>query len=142
MKTEVCHEHHDSKEDDTHPVNAALKLLFDNCDVIAAVLAITVDGYKVCEYKRRDISLTRLTAMGSTLISLGDAITDDMRMGACKNIICENEEGIVIFMHINKDLILAVFTYEQDSLGLLLSVCRRSVENLKKLNQTELRQCN
>ncbi|MEZ5672765.1 MAG: hypothetical protein R3E08_10450 [Thiotrichaceae bacterium] len=65
--------------------------------------------------------LERLATMGSTLMSLGDTITAELKMGNCDNIISENKQGIVTFMHINNELVLVTLTVQKNALGMLSS---------------------
>ena len=97
---------------------------------IDAALAVTVDGHMVASAQKKDLSLKRLAAMGSTLMSLGDTITRELEMGSCKNIIAENEGGIVVFMHITKNLVMVSLTASGSGLGLLLSSSRSCIASI------------
>jgi hypothetical protein len=67
-------------------------------------------------------------------MSLGDTMTSELKMGRCENIISENENGIVAFMHINNNLVLVSLTTETNSLGMLLSHSRKCAETMSKMN--------
>jgi predicted regulator of Ras-like GTPase activity (Roadblock/LC7/MglB family) len=111
-----------------------LNKLTDQCDVIEAAVVATLDGY-TCAMKQRSqhYQLERLATMGSTLMSLGDTITAELRMGTCENVISENKNGIVAFMHINENLVLVTLTTQKNGLGMLLSHSRRCAEDLRKV---------
>ncbi len=111
-----------------------LEKFLDVCDVIDATVIATVDGF-MCAMKQRNnqYTLERLAVMGSTLMSLGDTITAELKMGNCDNIISENKEGVVAFMHINKDLVLVTVTTRKNALGMLLSHSRMCAEDLSKI---------
>lgn len=111
-----------------------LTLLLENCKVIDASVVATVDGY-MCAMKQRhqQYSLERLATMGSTLMSLGDTMTAELRMGKCDNMISENENGIVAFMHINENLVLVSLTTQKNALGMLLSHSRLCAQEMLKL---------
>lgn len=117
-----------------------LELINDGVEIDMA-LAVTSDGHIVSTAQKRDVPLQRLGAMGSTLMSLGDTITHELGMGSCRNIIAENEGGIVAFMHITKNLVMVSMTPANGSLGLLLSASRNCVASIlldiKNLKQTE-----
>lgn len=109
------------------------KLLAD-CNVIDASVVATLDGH-MCAMKQghHKYSLERLATMGSTLMALGDTITAELHMGHCENIISENKEGIVTFMHIGNNLVLVTLTTKKNALGLLLSHSRRCAEDMAKM---------
>lgn len=117
-----------------------LELLIDESLQVDAALAVTTDGHLVASAQKTDVSLKRLAAMGSTLMSLGDTITKELAMGSCKNIIAENEGGIVVFMHISKNLVMVSLTSSASGLGLLLSSSRSCIasilQDIKSQQQT------
>lgn len=110
-----------------------LDKLLDHCQIIEAAVIATVDGH-LCAMKQRGLQYTleRLAVMGSTLMSLGDTITAELQMGNCDNIISENKNGIVAFMHITKELVLVTLTAQKTALGMLLSHTRMCAEDLGK----------
>jgi predicted regulator of Ras-like GTPase activity (Roadblock/LC7/MglB family) len=97
---------------------------------VDAALAVTTDGHLVASAQKTDVTLKRLAAMGSTLMSLGDTITRELAMGSCRNIIAENEGGIVVFMHISKNLVMVSMTSSGNGLGLLLSSSRNCIASI------------
>lgn len=111
-----------------------LAKLLEDCSVVNAAVITTVDGH-TCAMRQgnQHYPLERLATMGSTLMSLGDTITAELKMGTCDNIISENKQGIVAFMHINNDLVLVTLTVHKNSLGLLLSYSRRCAEDISQL---------
>lgn len=118
----------------TEQLKQQLESLLDRCQPICAAVVVTVDGY-TCAMKQRttdQYSLERVATMGSTLMSLGDTMTAELKMGSCENIISENQHGIIAFMHINHNLVLVSLTTETNSLGMLLSHSRKCAENMAK----------
>lgn len=115
-------------------VEIRLDKLLEMCGAIDAAVVATLDGH-MCAMRQRQksYSLERLATMGSTLMSLGDTITAELTMGACDNIISENRNGIVAFMHINDDLVLVSLTTSKNSLGMLLSHSRNCAQDVAKL---------
>jgi hypothetical protein len=110
-----------------------LDKLLDTCLVIDAAVIATVDGH-LCAMKQRSnqYTLERLAVMGSTLMSLGDTITAELKMGNCDNVISENKNGIIAFMHVTKELVLVTLTAQKSALGMLLSHSRMCAEDLGK----------
>lgn len=113
-------------------IQARLEELITESGQVEAALAVTTDGHLIASAQRKEYALKRLAAMGSTLMALGDTITKELLMGSCKNIIAENEHGIVVFMHITKNLVMVSLTPSSSSLGLLLSSSRSCIGNIMK----------
>lgn len=115
-------------------LESRLTKLLGDCDTIDAAVVSTLDGH-MCTMQQRSqaYSLERLATMGSTLMSLGDTITAELHMGLCDNIISENQNGIVAFMHINNDLVLVTLTTHKNALGMLLSHSRRCAKEIADL---------
>lgn len=115
--------------------------LVANSHAVDAALAVTADGHVVAEAQKKNYALKRLATMGSTLMALGDTITQELAMGSCRNIIAENEHGIVVFMHITRNLVMVSLTASSSSLGMLLSASRSCIasitQDVKNLKQTE-----
>lgn len=109
-----------------------LKTLLENSSEINAAVVTTLDGHLCAKEQRENYPLERLATMGSTLMSLGDTITAELGMGTCRNIISENEGGIVAFMHINEDLVLVTITEKLNALGMLLAHSRRCAADIAK----------
>ncbi len=109
-----------------------LKTLLENSSEINAAVVTTLDGHPCAKEQRDEYALERLATMGSTLMSLGDTITAELRMGSCRNIIAENEGGIIAFMHINQDLVLVTLTQQLNALGMLLAHSRRCAADIAR----------
>ena len=108
------------------PVESVL----EQVDSALAVLAVTGDGHLVARAERKDIPSTRMAAMGSSLMSLGNTITKELSMGNCKNVISENEEGVVVFMQITPKTVLVSVASDTAALGMLLSASRRCIDKI------------
>lgn len=110
-----------------------LTAFLDMCNDALGVLVATVDGNPITQESKNTADFNRISAMASTFISLGDTLTEELSTGNCKNIILENESGIVVFMHINDDLILVSYTNNINILGMLLSSSRMCAQGIKKV---------
>ncbi len=111
-------------------VTPLLERLLRDSDDIHAALVVTVDGNLCAMQQKKNYTLERLASMGSSLMSLGDTITAELKMGVCNNIISENEQGIIAFMHINDKLVLISMTMHKNALGMLLSHSRKCAQNM------------
>lgn len=59
-------------------------------------------------------------------MALGDAMAIELKLGACEVVIAENKEGIVVFNHINEDVVLVSLTQSKSGLGTLLSWAKKT----------------
>ena len=103
----------------------------DKIDSALGAIAVTTDGHLICRAERKEIPAKRLAAMGSTLMSLGNTITKELSMGKCRNVISENEEGVVVFMQITPRTVLVTASGDRSSLGMLLSASRSCIEKIR-----------
>lgn len=116
---------------DTKAVRKELAAMLDRCSMIDAALAVTIDGHMIEKVESRSYPLKRIAAMGSSMMSLGDTMTAELQMGNCRNMIAENENGILAMMHINAQYVLVTITHETKGLGMLLSASRICAESLR-----------
>jgi predicted regulator of Ras-like GTPase activity (Roadblock/LC7/MglB family) len=100
--------------------------------LIDTAIIMTSDGLLVERVDKKSNDLKRLATMGSTLISLGDTIARELSMGACKNMISENENGGLAFMHINHEYLLVTISEKTNSLGLLVVASKNCCTSIKK----------
>lgn len=114
-------------------IKRELESMLERSDVISAAVTVTVDGLMLEKIERKNYQLKRLSTMGSSLMSLGDTIASELMMGSCKNLISENEQGIIAFMHITDEIVLVTLTEDTTALGMLLSVSRQYCEKVKNL---------
>ena len=106
--------------------------VLEQVDSALAVLAVTGDGHLVARAERKDIPSKRMAAMGSSLMSLGNTITRELSMGSCRNVISENEEGVVVFMQITPKTVLVSVASDNAALGMLLSASRRCIDKINE----------
>lgn len=110
-------------------------------DFVVACVVVSTDGHLVAGAQKKDYSLDRLSAIGSTFMALGDSLAGEVSMGSCKDVIAEMDGGIVSFMHLTKNVAIASVSDSTRSLGLLLSSTRSCIDNilrdLKSLPKTK-----
>lgn len=121
-----------NKPFDPRPIiDRHLHTLVDQVDSALGAIAVTTDGHFLCGAQRKEIPGKRLAAMGSTLMSLGNTITKELEMGACRNVISENERGVVVFMQITSRIVLVAAAGDRSALGMLLSASRNCLDKIK-----------
>lgn len=119
------------KLQDNNAINQLLATVLQQCDDAVGIFVSTIDGLPIQQQSRKPLNTERLSAMASTFISLGDTITGELGAGDCKNIIIENELGVVVLMHINESLILVSVCSSPRGLGMLLSSTRLCAEAIR-----------
>lgn len=107
-----------------------IRTLVDESDFMVACVAVTADGHLVAGAQKGDYSLERLSAIGSTFMALGDTVAAELRMGGCRDVISELDGGIVVFMHLTRNVAIAAVSDSTRSLGLLLSSTRGCIDNV------------
>ena len=113
-------------------VQTHLQEMVENMDAAVGAIAVTADGHLVCRAEKNEIPAQRLAAMGSSLMSLGNTITKELAMGNCRNVISENEKGVVVFMQIVPGLVLVAVANDTGALGMLLSGCRNVISAIDR----------
>ena len=108
--------------------------LFHKCDDIEGALVSTLDGQLLATHQKGTDSLDRVAVMGGSLISLTDTMIAELNLGHNENVISQNEQGILLFMHINAQLVLVSFTRNKRALGLLLAHSKRCAEALSTVH--------
>ena len=116
----------------TNILKSEINDLMKNHEVIDAAVTVTSDGRFLEKVERKKYPLKRIATMGSSLMSLGDTITAELNMGNCRNLISENEGGIIAYMHINEDIVLVTLTHNTSALGLLLSATRNCCNKVRE----------
>ena len=101
----------------------------DNDFVVASVV-VSSDGHLVAGAQKKEYSLDRLSAIGSTFMALGDSLAGEVALGGCKDVIAELDGGIVAFMHVTRNVAIASVSDSSRSLGLLLSSTRGCIDSI------------
>ncbi|NVJ61615.1 MAG: hypothetical protein HWE27_14560 [Gammaproteobacteria bacterium] len=112
--------------------NEHLQNLVSNFNIIEEAAIVSSDGYLVCKYESKVSSMERVGTMGSSMISLADTMTAELKMGKCVNLVIENELGIAVIIHINSKLSIITVTRETSQLGMLLSATKKYAVKIKQ----------
>lgn len=111
---------------ENHVFQMAVNSMSEHCEVLDAVLVASLDGRMLATYQRGTYAVERAAAIGSSLMALGDAMAIELKLGACEVVIAENKENIVVFNHINEDVVLVSLTQSKSGLGTLLSWAKKT----------------
>ena len=102
---------------------------------ISGAIVSTVDGFDVAAALRGNLSAAKLSAMTSTLLALGGAVTSESDVGECRDIVIEASSGRVLLMdipHVTRKLLLMVLCGRGVTLGQVLWAARTCREELSR----------
>jgi predicted regulator of Ras-like GTPase activity (Roadblock/LC7/MglB family) len=110
---------------------ALLALVNDTSGVEAAVLA-SPDGFEVVSATRvRRIDGPRLAAMSSSILALGTALANELKLDACRNMHIDAGQGLVLLLTVpcaRIELVLSALAPKDTTLGMMLMATRRCAD--------------
>ena len=90
----------------------------------------TVDGHDVtCKFKY-DMPASKLAAMMSSMLALGETVAQEARQNECRFVIVESSDGYLLTLRLGERLILTTIAGKNTNLGMLHSVSRSAVEGI------------
>lgn len=116
MEQQVCQQH--------------LKALLGTAEIDGALVS-TVDGFELAAALRDPVSPQKLAAMGSSLLALAEAITQEGGVGQCRDLVIDGEDGRVLLMGVaggSQRLMLTVLCSARATLGGVLWAAREARE--------------
>jgi len=110
-----------------------LEALLDTLpDATTAVLART-DGFELASVTRSTISPSRLSAVASSMLALGQASLRETRLGTSDNLLIEGSAGKLLLMSVSGERVLAIVAGESTVSGKLLWAARACAAELARL---------
>lgn len=100
---------------------------------IESASVVSGDGFEIASVLRGDVSGDKLAAMASSLLALSEAVVQELRMNACRNVIIESDRGSVVTLRIpaaDRELLISVLCSDAASLGSVLFAARGSARTL------------
>jgi len=97
---------------------------------IYGILISTVDGHDVTRNFRKDMPASKLSAMMSSMLALGETIAPEAKQQQCRYVIVENSDGYILTLKIKDKLVLSVIASTEANLGMLHTVSRGAAEKL------------
>lgn len=104
--------------------------LFDAVPGLYGVLFATADGNPVSARLKEGMERDRLSAMSSSMVALGETLAKAAEQQESEYVIVQNHDGYVVSLRIGKRLLLSAFARKDTNLGMLLSSCRNTAENV------------
>ncbi|MFZ6722798.1 hypothetical protein [Undibacterium sp. Ji49W] len=101
---------------------------------VKAVVISTEDGFEVASRVESTALVTRLSAMSSSLASLGALAGEESNLGSCENLIIEAKFGMLLIFQIQREqgsLIMSVVAGRDAIVGQVLYFAKQAARNLQ-----------
>jgi len=117
-----------------------LERLVDREDHLDAALLCSVDGLPVAYAATMDVEPDALSAMSSSMLSLGDALAMQGGDEICSQVITQSAGRTVALIHAGPDMLLLLMGSKQLKLGMLLTHARKEVEKIVQIIEDSKKQ--
>jgi predicted regulator of Ras-like GTPase activity (Roadblock/LC7/MglB family) len=107
-----------------------LRELISSNEGIYAALIISIDGHPLVKQAQDDIHESKLAAMMSSLLALGESIARESGQKLCQYVIVDNSDGFLVDLRVGERMLLTVLARKDTNLGMLLSACKNSAETI------------
>ena len=112
----------------------AVELVHSQVKGVKAVVISTEDGFEVVSRVESNALVHRLSAMASSLSSLGALAGEESNLGACENVIIEAKFGMLLIFQIQREhisLTMSVVAGRDAIVGQILYFAKQAVRNLQ-----------
>ena len=113
-----------------HKIETALRSLISSNDAMSAALLSSIDGHPIAHFKKQDFHESKLAAMTSSCLALGEKISSEANQNGCDFVIIQNETGFIALKRVGKKFVLTALAGTSINLGMLLSTTRNTAEAL------------
>ncbi|GAB1258942.1 roadblock/LC7 domain-containing protein [Aurantivibrio plasticivorans] len=107
-----------------------LKSLLSVSDSIYGVVLSTLDGHAVSSLFEGDHEDSKLAAMTSSCLALGEKIAVEVKQKGCDFVIIQNQDGYVAIKKIGTRLVVTALAHTSINLGMLLSSTQNMASRL------------
>lgn len=100
---------------------------------IKAVVLATIDGFAVASALADESDPARISALASSIASIGSVATQEAGLGRCLSVILNTEQGLAVvrqFQHTSHDLVLIVIADGQSLLAQAMYQANQLVKDL------------
>jgi len=118
------------------PHRDVLNRLLDSYPEIRGVVLARTDGFEVASATRDSLSVSRVSAIASSLVALGQAALRELGLGAGGSVLVDGSNGkllLIEFKQQNCELVLALLGDKDLVTGTLLWAARDCVKSLETL---------
>lgn len=105
---------------------------------IDGVLLASVDGFEVNSIFQKNYDGGKLSAVGSSILALVQALTNEAQLTGCRSVILDAENGKIMISAVpneNQPMILIVVTRQQVLLGQIMHAMNKSIVRFVELDK-------
>lgn len=105
---------------------------------INGVLLASTDGFEVSSIFQKDYDAGKLSAVGSSILALVQALTTEAQLTGCRSIILDAQDGKIMISAVpnqHQPMIVIVVTKQQVLLGQIMHGINKAVNHLTELDQ-------
>lgn len=105
---------------------------------IDGVLLASTDGFEVSSIFQKQYDGGKLSAVGSSILALVQALTNEAQLTGCRSVILDAQDGKVMISAVpnkNQPMIVIVVTKQQVLLGQIMHGMNKAITRLVELDQ-------
>lgn len=125
-------------EDFVNASQAILNELLHATNGIDGVLLASTDGFEVSSIFQKDYDANKLSAVGSSILALVQALTHEAQLTGCRSVILDAENGKVMISSVpnqHQPMIIIVVTKPQVLLGQIIHGMHKAVAKIIELDK-------
>ena len=103
---------------------------------LASASVMTKDGIMLSAVTEHGINHDRLGAMGSSILSLANRVSHELKKGNVKQNIINSEDGLIIITGISAHAVLVVTCLDASKLGKVINLSNSLVRKIISSNKT------
>ncbi|MDO5768239.1 MAG: roadblock/LC7 domain-containing protein [Psychrobacter sp.] len=105
---------------------------------VDGVLLASTDGFEVSSIFQKDYDGGKLSAVGSSILALVQALTNEAQLTGCRSVILDAQDGKIMISSVpnkNQPMIVIVVTKQQVLLGQIMHGMNKAINKLIELDQ-------
>lgn len=105
---------------------------------VDGVLLASTDGFEVSSIFQKDYDGGKLSAVGSSILALVQALTNEAQLTGCRSVILDAQDGKIMISSVpneNQPMIVIVVTKQQVLLGQIMHGMNKAINKLIELDK-------
>lgn len=105
---------------------------------IEGVLLASIDGFEVSSIFQKEYDAGKLSAVGSSILALVQALTSEAQLTGCRSVILDAQDGKIMISSVpnkHQPMIVIVVTKQQVLLGQIMHGMNKAINQLIELDQ-------
>lgn len=105
---------------------------------VDGVLLASTDGFEVSSIFQKDYDAGKLSAVGSSILALVQALTTEAQLTGCRSVILDAQDGKIMISAVpneNQPMIVIVVTKQQVLLGQIMYGMNKAINQLIELDK-------